>query len=123
VLVVDDEDTVLGIAKLMLERQGYEVLTAIDGEAALRIFKANAGKIVLAIVDLTMPRMGGGELIHALHEIRPDLRVVLSSGYNEQEAIAQSHGEKMAGFIQKPYRTRQFYDVVARALNQAHPSS
>ncbi|MCC6795555.1 MAG: PAS domain S-box protein [Candidatus Hydrogenedentes bacterium] len=122
VLVVDDEDTVLGIAKLMLERQGYEVLTAIDGEAALRIFKANVDKIVLAIVDLTMPRMGGGELIHALHEIRPDLRVVLSSGYNEQEAIAQSHGEKMAGFIQKPYRTRQFYDVVAKALNHATPT-
>lgn len=123
VLVVDDEDTVLGIAKLMLERQGYEVLTAIDGEAALRIFRANMDKVVLAIVDLTMPRMGGGELIHALHEIRPDLRVVLSSGYNEQEAIAQSHGEKMAGFIQKPYRTREFYEVVAKALNHAPPSS
>lgn len=123
VLVVDDEDTVLGIAKLMLERQGYEVLTAIDGEVALRIFKANTDKIVLAIVDLTMPRMGGGELIHALHEIRPDLRVVLSSGYNEQEAIAQSHGEKMAGFIQKPYRTRQFYDVIAKALNHTPPSA
>ncbi len=123
VLVVDDEETVLGIAKLMLERQGFEVLTAIDGEAALRIFKANTDKIVLAIVDLTMPRMGGGELIHALHEIRPDLRVVLSSGYNEQEAIAQSHGEKMAGFIQKPYRTRQFYDVVAKALNHTPPSA
>ncbi|NUM53587.1 MAG: PAS domain S-box protein [Candidatus Hydrogenedentes bacterium] len=118
VLVVDDEESVLGIAKMMLERRGFEVLTALDGAAALRLFDERKDAIILAIVDLTMPRMAGGELIHALHEIKPGLRVVLSSGYNEQEAIAQSHGETMAGFIQKPYRTREFYRVIESALNR-----
>lgn len=121
VLVVDDEDSVLGIAKTMLERQGFEAITAHDGVEALKLFKEKMDAIVLAIVDLTMPRMSGGELIHALHEIKPGLRVVLSSGYNEQEAVAQSHGERMAGFIQKPYRARDFYNVIESALNGGRP--
>lgn len=117
VLVVDDEEPVLAIARTMLERKGYRALTARDGAEALALFEKQKDQIVLAIVDLTMPRMGGGELIHALHAIKPGLRVVLSSGYNEQEAIAQSHGEDMAGFIQKPYRAAQFYEVIQSALN------
>jgi PAS domain S-box-containing protein len=117
VLVVDDEEAVLGIARSMLERLGFEALSATDGEEALRLFQKRKDAIVLAIVDLTMPRMGGAELIRALHEIKPDLRVVLSSGYNEQEAVAQSHGEATAGFIQKPYRTRDFHRAIQAALN------
>jgi PAS domain S-box-containing protein len=119
VLVVDDEEHVLAIARTMLERKGFVALTASDGEEALRLFEREKDAIVLAIVDLTMPRMGGGELLHALHERKPGLRVVLSSGYNEQEAVAQSHGEKMAGFIQKPYRASEFYAVIQSALNGA----
>ncbi|MDZ4861504.1 MAG: PAS domain-containing protein [Candidatus Hydrogenedentes bacterium] len=117
VLVVDDEQPVLDIAKAMLERRGFAVVTAHDGREALDAFEQQKDAFTLAIVDLTMPRMSGGDLVNELHRMKPGLCVVLSSGYNEQEAVEQTHGKKMGGFIQKPYRAKEFYAVVQRALD------
>jgi len=107
----------LDIAKAMLERRGFAVVTAHDGREALDAFEQQKDAFTLAIVDLTMPRMSGGDLVNELHRMKPGLCVVLSSGYNEQEAVEQTHGKKMGGFIQKPYRAKEFYAVVQRALD------
>ena len=103
ILVVDDEETVRIATKRMLETIGYTVLTAPDGRAALEIFRSRVDEIVLVLLDLTMPRLGGEETYRELRRIRPDARVLLSSGYNEQEITSRFAGKGLAGFIQKPY--------------------
>lgn len=103
VLVVDDEEVVRRTARVMLERYGYTVLMAENGQEALDKYRRNAGRIRLVILDLTMPVMGGEEAFRRLHELDPGVRVLLSSGYNEVEIIRRFTGTGAAGFIQKPY--------------------
>ena len=102
VLVVDDEDIVRTTAKMALERYGYEVLVAADGAEALECLR-NTPQISLVLLDLTMPVMSGEEALQEMRRMRPDLRVILSSGYNEVEAIRRFRGQGLSGFLQKPY--------------------
>jgi CheY-like chemotaxis protein len=118
VLVVDDEDSVRNIAKIMLERHGFTVITAKDGRDAMKTFQKRAHELAAVVLDMTMPHMGGEETFHKMREIRPDVRVVLASGYTEQEATAHFVGKGLAGFIQKPFQLADFVkkicDVTAR---------
>ncbi len=106
ILVVDDEPTIRRTAKMALERYGYEVLVARDGQMAVDLFAERPDEIRLVVMDLTMPEMGGEEALRRLQEIRPDVRVILSSGYHETDVIQQFAGQRLAGFIQKPYTIR-----------------
>ncbi len=115
VLVVDDEATVRGAAQAALERFGYSVLVAADGSEALDVFAAQP-RISLVLLDLTMPVMNGEETLRKLKILRPDVRVVLSSGYNEVEAIRRFTGKGLAGFIQKPYTARALAAKVKSVL-------
>ena len=112
VLVVDDDVTVRLVAQDTLEACGLEVLMAEDGVQALEIFRERADDISFVLLDLLMPRMDGGETCRALREIRPDVRVVLTSGYGEQEAFERFSIEGLAGFVKKPY----FPDDLVRAI-------
>jgi PAS domain S-box-containing protein len=103
VLLVDDEETVRLVGGQMLERLGYEVVTAADGREALEIFEEDPTRFACVILDQTMPHMGGKECLHNLRKITPDVRVILSSGYSEQELEDRYADEQLAGFIQKPY--------------------
>jgi CheY-like chemotaxis protein len=91
---------------MALERYGYEVLVARDGQMAVDLFAERPDEIRLVVMDLTMPEMGGEEALRRLQEIRPDVRVILSSGYHETDVIQQFAGQRLAGFIQKPYTIR-----------------
>jgi PAS domain S-box-containing protein len=102
-LLVDDEETVRAIGKKILERLGFEVLTAADGRQALEVFRAQADQIAGVVLDLTMPHMDGEETFRELRRIRAGVRVILSSGYSEQDAVQRFAGKGLAGFIQKPY--------------------
>ncbi len=104
VLLVDDEEVLLAVTSKMLDRLGFKVLTASNGMDALEIFKENADDICCIILDLTMPNMNGEECFRELRRIREDVRVILSSGFNEQEATQRFVGKGLAGFVQKPYR-------------------
>jgi len=103
VLVVDDEDTVRHVGRRMLEKLGFEVMTASEGREALEIFKDHGDQIACVLLDLTMPFMDGQECFREIRRIRQDVPVILSSGYNEQDATQRFVGKGLAGFIQKPY--------------------
>jgi len=103
VLLVDDEESVLGIGSEMLRELGFTPITANDGKEALQIFRA-VPDIAFVILDLTMPRMDGEQCFRELRLIKPDVKVLLSSGFSEQEATQRFTGKGLMGFIQKPYR-------------------
>jgi CheY-like chemotaxis protein len=103
ILVVDDEEIIRRTARSMLERNGYTVVVAEDGQRAVELFQVLSDKVAVVLLDMTMPVMSGEESFRRLKEINPDVKVILSSGYNESEAIRRFTGKGLAGFIQKPY--------------------
>jgi len=115
VLLVDDEKGILEATAQALELLGFEVETASDGQEALERFSARPEAYRLALLDLTMPRMNGRECFQALRSLRPDLRVILCSGFSEQESVKEFLGKGLAGFIQKPYTL----DMLRKALTDA----
>ncbi len=103
VLVVDDEESVREIGKFMLETAGFDVITAEKGYEALEMYRKNADVIVCVLLDLTMPHMDGIKVFEQMRSIRDDVRVVLASGYSEEEISKRYAGTGIAGFIHKPY--------------------
>ena len=103
VLLVDDEETVRGIGSEMLKELGFTVITADDGREGVEAFRNNPD-ISFIILDLTMPHMDGEQCFRELRKIKPDIKVIISSGYNEQEVTQKFVGKGLAGFIQKPYK-------------------
>jgi two-component system cell cycle sensor histidine kinase/response regulator CckA len=116
ILVVDDEETVRAVARKILTKKGFTVLTAEDGRAGLKIYQENPDNIDLVILDITMPHMGGEETYSEMRKIRPNVRVLISSGYNEEEATAKFSGKGLAGFIQKPYRLTELIEKLNALL-------
>jgi CheY-like chemotaxis protein len=117
VLVVDDEETVRSVTAKMLERSGYDVLVAGCGQDGLDVFEANRDRVMLVLLDLTMPDVMGDQVFQQLRQLNPEVRVILMSGYDEKEATVQFAGEGLAGFIQKPFSAKQLRTRVEGVLN------
>jgi len=115
ILVADDEAFVRRTAKSALERQGYQVLLAENGREAMDLLRGNP-LVDLVLLDLTMPLLGGEDALRELRSLRPDVKIVLSSGFNEAEAIQRFAGQRLAGFIQKPYSAAQLAEKVKTVL-------
>ncbi|WP_180539807.1 hybrid sensor histidine kinase/response regulator [Nevskia soli] len=103
VLIIDDEEVVRKAARASLRRHGFDSLLAADGLEGIRVFKDRSHSITGVLLDLTMPGMGGEEVFRHLKTIRPDVKVIISSGFNEAEVVQRFTGTDLAGFIQKPY--------------------
>lgn len=116
ILVADDEAFVRRTAKSALERQGYQVLLAENGREAMDLLRGSP-LVDLVLLDLTMPLLGGEEALRELRSLRPDVKIVLSSGFNEAEAIQRFAGQRLAGFIQKPYSATQLAEKVKSVMN------
>jgi PAS domain S-box-containing protein len=116
ILVVDDETLVGRTAKAALEHHGYEVILAKSGHEGIELFQSRASEIALVLLDMNMPMMGGETAFEQLKKIRPDVRVIVTSGYNEERAVERFGGKRVAGFIQKPYTPRQLAEKVKRVL-------
>ncbi len=112
ILVVDDEEDVRKMATRTLERHGFSVVTATDGREAVEVFRSSGDMIDVVLLDLTMPHMDGEETSLALRRIRPDVKIIFSSGYHEQDAIQQLDGQQRAVFLQKPYRSKKLVELV-----------
>lgn len=116
VLLVDDEETLRALGQAMLERLGFEVLTASDGKEAVALYREHRHQIDLVLLDLTMPHMDGEEAFRELRQINPEVRVVLCSGYTEQDVTARFAGKGLAGFIQKPYTLQDLSERLRTCL-------
>ncbi|OAI49359.1 hypothetical protein AYO44_06405 [Planctomycetaceae bacterium SCGC AG-212-F19] len=116
-LVVDDEALVRNVGFTILRRYGYEVLLAEDGPQALDIYRREAARIRLVILDLTMPGMSGRDTLLHLRALDPAVQVLLSSGYSATSA-AQPGEEGVLGFVQKPYRPQELAQAVRAALDK-----
>lgn len=121
ILVVDDEEIIRRTAKSMLERHGYTVVVADDGQKALELFQVLADKVALVLLDMTMPVLSGEETFRLMKNTRPGIKVLLSSGYNESEAIRRFTGKGLAGFIQKPYSSTALQEKVGYILKMPLP--
>ncbi len=117
-LLVDDDASVLQVGKSMLERLGFEVLTAIDGVEAIRIYEQRADEIQIVILDLTMPNLDGQQTLKELRHIRVDAPVLLSSGYTEQDVMRRLAGSRYSGFVPKPYSVENLMTVIQAALHE-----
>ena len=118
-LLVDDEDVIRSAGKKMLEKLGYRVVVASNGQEALKRCDEYAGKLSVVVLDLVMPVMGGEEAFRALREKYPQLRVLLCSGHS-REAVANELIEGgAAGFLQKPFTRRDLELAIEAALATA----
>ena len=113
--MVDDEPTVRALCQRALERDGWRVELAADGPEALSVYEARGAQFDVVLLDMTMPKMDGQEVFRHLVALDPGVRVVLTSGYSAQEAVAR-FGDALAGFIQKPYALSALRETVTRAL-------
>lgn len=103
ILIADDEEAICAISEYMLEQIGFEVISANDGIEAVEMFRERKDDIVCVILDLTMPRLSGEEVYQKINAIKPGIKVILSSGYDEQDVMQRFSRGEIAGFIQKPY--------------------
>ncbi len=118
ILVVDDDETVRAVARQALELKGFEVLDAHDGRVAVALVRQHGAAIGLVLLDMTMPHMGGEEAFLEMRLLQPDLAVVLSSGYDEVEAMGRFQGKGLKGFIQKPYGPRDLISKIQEILGR-----
>jgi PAS domain S-box-containing protein len=116
ILVVDDEEGVLQVAADLLRSMGFDVILAMDGLEALDRFRASRVPIRAVLMDLTMPHLDGVDTYRELRRLDPDCRVVLTSGYNQQEAVQEFLGKGLAGFVQKPYLRSDLLAAMKKAL-------
>jgi two-component system cell cycle sensor histidine kinase/response regulator CckA len=116
ILAVDDESTVLALARDVLEMHGYTVLTARNGEEAVRLFREHQTTVGLVLLDLTMPVMGGVECFRRMKELDPGVRVVISSGFSSESTAAEVLREGALDYLQKPYDIEHLARVVRKAL-------
>jgi len=117
ILVVDDEDMIVNVTKDMLEGLGYNVLTAGSGSEALEICRSRMNGVDAVILDMIMPGMSGGETFERLKEFRPDIRVILSSGYSLNGQATGIMAKGCRAFLQKPFMIRDLSQVVRRVLD------
>lgn len=115
VLVVEDDPVLATIYERALQKGGYEVLTAADGESALKLVESDA-PIDLILSDVVMPGMGGRELVWRVRDIRPDIRIILASGYATEDSALQTLEDIGVGFISKPIELATLVQVVTDKL-------
>jgi PAS domain S-box-containing protein len=112
VLVADDEPMVRSMCQSLLGSWGYSPLLAADGEEAVTLFRAHADEIACVVLDLTMPRLDGLGALKTLRQLRPGVRVILTSGYSQSEALARFDANGDTVFIQKPYQAQSLHDIL-----------
>ncbi len=116
ILVVDDEEMVRNLAKAILERFGYTVLVAEDGQQAIEIVSKAGDQLAAVLLDMTMPILSGAETLVHLKRMAPGLPIIASSGHSEITARAGFGNDDLAGFVQKPYTSTRLAEAVKEVL-------
>jgi two-component system, cell cycle sensor histidine kinase and response regulator CckA len=118
VLIIEDEDALRSATAKILRKAGFSIIEAGEGAAALNLFRANEPEIDVVLLDMTLPGMSGSELLEKMREIRPDIKVVLTSAYNQDRAEATVGRIHPWKYIQKPYQLRELTDLLLSVAGQ-----
>jgi CheY-like chemotaxis protein len=118
ILVADDEPLLLSVVGRLLVPEGFAVLTAVDGPDALEKFGTGDG-IDLVLLDMTMPGLSGAQVFHELRRRRANVKVLLTSGYAEDDAVGSvGGGDGPTGFVPKPWTADALVTAVHGALER-----
>ena len=117
VLIVEDDDSLRKLARIVLKQRGYKVLEAENGEDALKVSEAHDGLIDLLITDVVMPKMSGKETVERLQPLYPQMKVIYMSGYTDDAIV--HHGVLASGlnFLEKPFTLEGLARKVREILN------
>lgn len=119
VLVVDDEPAIRRVVRRALELARYRVIEAEHGEEALAIIHSGDHAVAAVLSDVTMPIMGGIELAEHVHRTAPGLPVVLASGLQGRAEVTEQLGDRLHGYLEKPYSAASVVAIVKDALTTA----
>ena len=116
ILFADDDPVCLDVGIKMLQKLGYKVLDAKDGEEAISIFKNNQSEVNLVILDMKMPH-NGGKTFFQLKKINANVKVIIASGYAKDQQIREILEQGCSGFIQKPFGINELSQKIMNVLN------
>ena len=119
ILFVDDEEPIVKIGSRLLERLGYTVEVATSSVEALDLFKASLFKYRLVITDLTMPHMTGIDLAREMIRLRPDIPIILCTGYDKNQSLKQASGSGIKAVVSKPLLSDEIAETIGRVLTSA----
>jgi two-component system cell cycle sensor histidine kinase/response regulator CckA len=117
ILIIDDEDVVRRAARASLEHFGFTVFEACDGRDGADLFSRLHDRVSAVLLDLTMPRMDGHDVWRYIRRVRPDMRIIISSGFEECEAMKQFVEDPGLAFIKKPYTATALVRTIRSVLN------
>jgi len=116
ILVVEDSDMLLGLVRTILEGEGHRVLTASDGDEALRVLREFQGTVGLLLTDVIMPKMNGWELVERARALKPEVKVLFMSGYPEKDVDADGSLSTREPFLSKPFSPKVLKEKVRGIL-------
>ena len=117
VLLADDDLMVAAVGDAMLKRLGFEVFTAVDGQEAIDLYTTHRETVCLVILDVSMPKKDGIAALRELKEINGEVKVILASGYAEDEVIKRNEKKQPNGFLHKPFKLRELADTINKVLS------
>lgn len=117
-LLVDDDDSVRSLSEEMLQEFGYLVISAQDGESALRIYRKMGEQVDLVVLDLIMPGIGGAQCLQKLLEMNPHAKVVIASGHSAVDQLERTKEIGAKAFIRKPYEIHELLQLVRMVLDE-----
>jgi DNA-binding NtrC family response regulator len=118
ILVVDDEEMLKDLARDILMRYGYTVLTAVSGGEAVELYRKNKKEIAAVVLDIVLPDVDGREAFRRIREIDPAAKVIISSGYNQERDATDLLKEGAVRFLQKPYRVASLVETVGEVIEK-----
>ncbi len=118
ILVIDDEEQVLATIQSLIEKMGYRVLGVRSAKAAMELIQAHQGRIDLALLDIKLPDMEGGTLYPLIKQARPDMKVLVCSGYALDRRVEKILKAGAEGYIQKPFTFKTISAKIAKVLSE-----
>jgi two-component system, cell cycle sensor histidine kinase and response regulator CckA len=123
VLIVEDEQLMLRILNQVFSEHGFQVFAAADGEAAIEIYRSHKREIDIVLLDIGIPKVPGWNVFLKMREENPDVRVVIASGYLDDESKAKMTRAGIMGFVDKPYLLHELVETLKRLIDAPVPPS
>jgi CheY-like chemotaxis protein len=123
ILLVDDEESIVLMVQMMLEKLGYQITARLSSPDALAAFKANPDPFDLVISDRGMPNMTGDQLAVELMSIRPDIPIILCTGFSNENEVKRAKAMGIKGFLMKPMAIGDLAEMVRKVLDDVKGTS